>query len=142
MWMSAGIGEVHRGSCATCATCTIYSAPGPWRWPRTMPGEGKVMRATHGQSRKLFGHCENPAHPAGNERRPCLGLWPRPSSPESDRYGFPKTMSDLTSLRGGREAPIHFKAIANVTGFPYRELKVLNPELRRDATPRMTLNII
>jgi len=31
--------------------------------------------------------------------------------------------------------PIHFKAIANVTGISYQELKVLNPELRRDATP-------
>ena len=31
--------------------------------------------------------------------------------------------------------PIHFKAIANVTGVPYQELRLLNPELRRDATP-------
>ena len=31
--------------------------------------------------------------------------------------------------------PIHFKAIANLTGISYQDLKVLNPELRRDATP-------
>ncbi len=31
--------------------------------------------------------------------------------------------------------PLHFRAIANVTGIPYQELRLLNPELRRDATP-------
>ena len=31
--------------------------------------------------------------------------------------------------------PLHFHAIANTTGIPYEELRLLNPELRRDATP-------
>ena len=31
--------------------------------------------------------------------------------------------------------PLHFHAISNATGIPYQELKLLNPELRRDATP-------
>jgi membrane-bound lytic murein transglycosylase D len=30
---------------------------------------------------------------------------------------------------------LHFHAIANATGVPYSELRLLNPELRREATP-------
>ena len=30
---------------------------------------------------------------------------------------------------------MHFRAIANASGIPYDELRLLNPELRRDATP-------
>ena len=53
-----------------------------------------------------------------------------------DRYGFPQNetrphqFEEVVVRR-----PIHFKAIANLTGISYQELKVLNPELRRDATP-------
>lgn len=53
-----------------------------------------------------------------------------------DRYGFPQ--NDVSPHQFEEvivRRPIHFKAIANVTGIPYQELKILNPELRRDATP-------
>jgi membrane-bound lytic murein transglycosylase D len=53
-----------------------------------------------------------------------------------DRYGFtreasaPHQFDEVIVTR-----PLHFHAIANVTGVPYEELRLLNPELRRDATP-------
>jgi membrane-bound lytic murein transglycosylase D len=53
-----------------------------------------------------------------------------------DRYGFPT--GDAAPHRFDEVAvsrPIHLKSIANVTGIPYQELRLLNPELKRDATP-------
>jgi membrane-bound lytic murein transglycosylase D len=53
-----------------------------------------------------------------------------------DRYGF--SQETVTPHRFEEvvvDRPIHFRAIANVTGVPYEELRLLNPELRRDATP-------
>jgi membrane-bound lytic murein transglycosylase D len=53
-----------------------------------------------------------------------------------DQYGFnqdpvaPHEFEEVVVTR-----PLHFRAIANVTGIPYQELRLLNPELRRDATP-------
>ena len=53
-----------------------------------------------------------------------------------DRYGFPLEASaphqfeEVIVTR-----PLHFHAIANATGVPFAELRLLNPELRRDATP-------
>ena len=53
-----------------------------------------------------------------------------------DRYGFaqeastPHQFEEVIVTR-----PLHFHAIANATGVPYEELRLLNPELRRDATP-------
>jgi membrane-bound lytic murein transglycosylase D len=53
-----------------------------------------------------------------------------------DRYGFPlepgepHQFEEVVVTR-----PLHFHAIANATGVPYSELRLLNPELRRDATP-------
>jgi membrane-bound lytic murein transglycosylase D len=53
-----------------------------------------------------------------------------------DRYGFtqesaaPHQFDEAIITR-----TVHFRAIANVTGIPYEELRLLNPELRRDATP-------
>lgn len=53
-----------------------------------------------------------------------------------DQYGFNQ---DPVPLHQFEEVvvtrPLHFHAIANVTGIPYAELRLLNPELRRDATP-------
>jgi membrane-bound lytic murein transglycosylase D len=53
-----------------------------------------------------------------------------------DQYGFNQ---DPVPLHQFEEVvvtrPLHFRAIANVTGIPYAELRLLNPELRRDATP-------
>ena len=53
-----------------------------------------------------------------------------------NRYGFPQEASaphqfeEVVVTR-----PLHFHAIANATGVPFSELRLLNPELRRDATP-------
>ncbi|HEY1410181.1 MAG TPA: transglycosylase SLT domain-containing protein, partial [Promineifilum sp.] len=53
-----------------------------------------------------------------------------------DRYGFPT--EDVAPHQFDEVAvtrPIHLKSIANVTGISYQELHLLNPELKRDATP-------
>jgi membrane-bound lytic murein transglycosylase D len=53
-----------------------------------------------------------------------------------DQYGFnqdPAPLHQFEEVVVTR--PLHFRAIANVTGIPYSELRLLNPELRRDATP-------
>lgn len=53
-----------------------------------------------------------------------------------DQYGFPQdpvTPHQFEEVVVNR--PLHFHAIANTTGIPYEELRLLNPELRRDATP-------
>jgi membrane-bound lytic murein transglycosylase D len=53
-----------------------------------------------------------------------------------DHYGFnqapvpPHVFEEVIVTR-----PLHFRAIANATGIHYDELRLLNPELRRDATP-------
>ena len=53
-----------------------------------------------------------------------------------DQYGFtqnpvpPHEFEEVIVTRS-----LHFRAISNVTGIPYNDLRLLNPELRRDATP-------
>jgi membrane-bound lytic murein transglycosylase D len=53
-----------------------------------------------------------------------------------DQYGFsqePVPVHQFEEVIVTR--PLHFRAIANTSGIPYEELRLLNPELRRDATP-------
>jgi len=110
-------------------------------WPLAMAaynaGEGKVMRALHTAQAESFSDIAK----TRLIRRETKEYVPRFMAAtiiakNPDRYGFPQ--NDVRPHQFEEvvvKRPIHFKAIANVTGISYQELKVLNPELRRDATP-------
>lgn len=110
-------------------------------WPLAMAaynaGEGKVMRALHTAQAESFSDIAK----TRLIRRETKEYVPRFMAAtiiakNPDRYGFPQ--NDVRPHQFEEvvvKRPIHFKAIANVTGISYQELKILNPELRRDATP-------
>jgi membrane-bound lytic murein transglycosylase D len=110
-------------------------------WPLAMAaynaGEGKVMRALHKAQAESFTDISK----TRLIRRETKEYVPRFMAAtiiakNPDRYGFPQEASaphqfdEVVVTR-----PLHFHAIANATGVPYAELRLLNPELRRDATP-------
>lgn len=110
-------------------------------WPLAMAaynaGEGKVLRALQKAQAESF---------ADISRTKLIRLETKQYVPRImaatiiaknlDQYGFNQ---DPVPLHQFEEVvvtrPLHFRAIANVTGIPYAELRLLNPELRRDATP-------
>ena len=110
-------------------------------WPLAMAaynaGEGKVMRALHKAQAESFTDISK----TRLIRRETKEYVPRFMAAtiiakNPDRYGFsqeasaPHQFEEVVVTR-----PLHFHAIANATGVPYTELRLLNPELRRDATP-------
>lgn len=110
-------------------------------WPLAMAaynaGEGKVMRALHKAQAESFSDISK----TRLIRRETKEYVPRFMAAtiiakNPDRYGFsqeagpPHQFEEVAVTR-----PLHFHAIANATGIPYEELRLLNPELRRDATP-------
>jgi membrane-bound lytic murein transglycosylase D len=110
-------------------------------WPLAMAaynaGEGKVMRALQKAQAESFTDISK----TRLIRRETKEYVPRFMAAtliakNPDRYGFPQEASvphqfeEVVVTR-----PLHFHAIANATGVPYAELRLLNPELRRDATP-------
>jgi membrane-bound lytic murein transglycosylase D len=110
-------------------------------WPLAMAaynaGEGKVMRALHKAQAESFSEISR----TKLIRRETKQYVPRIMAAtiiakNPDQYGFKQ---DSVPLHEFEEVvvtrPLHFRAIANVTGIPYSELRLLNPELRRDATP-------
>jgi len=110
-------------------------------WPLAMAaynaGEGKVLRALHKAQAESFSEISR----TKLIRRETKQYVPRIMAAtiivrNPDQYGFNQ---DPVPLHQFEEVvvtrPLHFRAIANVTGIPYSELRLLNPELRRDATP-------
>lgn len=110
-------------------------------WPLAMAaynaGEGKVMRALHKAQAETFSDISK----TRLIRRETKQYVPRIMAAtviarNPDQYGFsqepvpPHEFEEVVVSR-----PLHFRAIANTTGIPYEELRLLNPELRRDATP-------
>ena len=110
-------------------------------WPLAMAaynaGEGKVMRALQKARAESFTDISK----TRLIRRETKEYVPRFMAAtiiakNPDRYGFsqeasePHQFEEVVVTR-----PLHFHAIANATGVPYTELRLLNPELRRDATP-------
>jgi membrane-bound lytic murein transglycosylase D len=110
-------------------------------WPLAMAaynaGEGKVMRALQKAQAESFTDISK----TRLIRRETKEYVPRFMAAtiiakNPDRYGFPQApiaphqFEEVVVTR-----PLHFHAIANATGVPYSELRLLNPELRRDATP-------
>lgn len=110
-------------------------------WPLAMAaynaGEGKVMRALQKAQAESFSDISK----TRLIRRETKEYVPRFMAAtiiarNPDRFGFsqeasaPHQFEEVIVTR-----PLHFHAIANATGVPYEELRLLNPELRRDATP-------
>lgn len=110
-------------------------------WPLAMAaynaGEGKVMRALQKAQAETFSDISK----TKLIRRETKQYVPRIMAAtviarNPDQYGFtqepvaPHQFEEVVVSR-----PLHFRAIANTTGIPYEELRLLNPELRRDATP-------
>ena len=110
-------------------------------WPLAMAaynaGEGKVMRALQKAQAESFTDIAK----TRLIRRETKEYVPRFMAAtiiakNPDRYGFPQgeviphQFEEVIVRR-----PVHFKAISNVTGVSYQELRLLNPELKRDATP-------
>ena len=110
-------------------------------WPLAMAaynaGEGKVMRALHKAQAESFSEISK----TRLIRRETKEYVPRFMAAtiiakNPDRYGFPQETAPLHEFEEVIVSrPIHFRAIANATGISYEELRLLNPELRRDATP-------
>ena len=110
-------------------------------WPLAMAaynaGEGKVLRALHKAQAESFSEISR----TKLIRRETKQYVPRIMAAtiiakNPDQYGFkqdPAPLHEFEEVVVTR--PLHFRAISNVTGIPYNELRLLNPELRRDATP-------
>jgi len=110
-------------------------------WPLAMAaynaGEGKVMRALHKAQAESFSEISK----TRLIRRETKEYVPRFMAAtiiarNPDRYGFTQESAEPHQFDEAIVTrPVHFRAIANATGIPYEELRLLNPELRRDATP-------
>ncbi|HEX6531957.1 MAG TPA: transglycosylase SLT domain-containing protein [Nitrospira sp.] len=110
-------------------------------WPLAMAaynaGEGKVMRALQKARAESFTDISK----TRLIRRETKEYVPRFMAAtiiakNPDRYGFPQEASEPHQFEEVVVTrPLHFHAIANATGVSYTELRLLNPELRRDATP-------
>jgi membrane-bound lytic murein transglycosylase D len=110
-------------------------------WPLAMAaynaGEGKVMRALQ----KVQGESFSDISGTKLIRFETKQYVPRIMAAtviarNLDQYGFsqePVPVHQFEEVIVTR--PLHFRAIANTSGIPYEELRLLNPELRRDATP-------
>jgi membrane-bound lytic murein transglycosylase D len=110
-------------------------------WPLAMAaynaGEGKVMRALHTAQAESFSEISQ----TRLIRRETKEYVPRFMAAtiiarNPDRYGFSQEAAEPHQFDEAIiSRTVHFRAIANATGIPYEELRLLNPELRRDATP-------
>lgn len=110
-------------------------------WPLAMAaynaGEGKVLRALNKAQAESFSEISR----TKLIRRETKQYVPRIMAAtiiarNPDQYGFnqvPVPLHKFEEVVVTR--PLHFLAISSVTGIPYSELRLLNPELRRDATP-------
>lgn len=110
-------------------------------WPLAMAaynaGEGKVMRALHKAQAETFSDISKTKLIRAETKQYVPRIMAATVIAKNpDQYGFsqdpvaPHQFEEVVVNR-----PLHFRAIANTTGISYDELKLLNPELRRDATP-------
>jgi membrane-bound lytic murein transglycosylase D len=110
-------------------------------WPLAMAaynaGEGKVMRALQKAQADSFTDIAK-TRLIRRETREYVPRFMAATiiAKNPDRYGFPTDDVDPHQFEEVIvRRSIHLKSIANVTGIPYQELRLLNPELKRDATP-------
>lgn len=110
-------------------------------WPLAMAaynaGEGKVMRALHKAQAETFSDISKTKLIRAETKQYVPRIMAATVIARNpDQYGFsqePVAPHQFEEVAVNR--PLHFRAIANTTGISYEELKLLNPELRRDATP-------
>lgn len=110
-------------------------------WPLAMAaynaGEGKVMRALQKAQAETFSDISKTKLIRFETKQYVPRIMAATVIARNpDQYGFnqePAPLHQFEEVVVTR--PLHFRAIANVTGVPYEDLRVLNPELRRDATP-------
>ncbi len=110
-------------------------------WPLAMAaynaGEGKVMRALQKAQAETFSDISKTKLIRLETKQYVPRIMAATVIARNlDQYGFsqePVTPHEFEEVVVNR--PLHFRAIATVTGVPYAELRLLNPELRRDATP-------
>jgi membrane-bound lytic murein transglycosylase D len=110
-------------------------------WPLAMAaynaGEGKVLRALH----KVQGETFSDISKTKLIRQETKQYVPRimaatiiARSPE--QFGFGRTTATPHQFEEVVvNRALHFRAIASASGVAYEDLRLLNPELRRDATP-------
>jgi membrane-bound lytic murein transglycosylase D len=110
-------------------------------WPLAMAaynaGEGKVLRALQKSQAESFSEISKTKLIRLETKQYVPRIMAATIIAKNpDQYGFNQ---DPVALHQFEEVVVtralHFRAIANVTGIPYAELRLLNPELRRDATP-------
>ena len=110
-------------------------------WPLAMAaynaGEGKVLRALQKAQAESFSEISKTKLIRLETKQYIPRIMAATIIAKNlDQYGFnqdPAPLHQFEEVVVTR--PLHFRAIANVTGIPYSELRLLNPELRRDATP-------
>jgi membrane-bound lytic murein transglycosylase D len=110
-------------------------------WPLAMAaynaGEGKVMRALHKAQVETFSDISKTQLIRLETKQYVPRIMAATVIARNlDQYGFsqePVAPHEFEEVVVNRA--LHFRAIANATGIPYEELRLLNPELRRDATP-------
>lgn len=110
-------------------------------WPLAMAaynaGEGKVLRALQRAQAESFSDISKTKLIRGETKQYVPRIMAATIIAKNpDQYGFSQDPAPLHQFEEVVVTrPLHFRAIANVTGIPYAELRLLNPELRRDATP-------
>lgn len=111
-------------------------------WPLAMAaynaGEGKVLRALH----KVQGETFSDISKTKLIRQETKQYVPRimaatiiARSPEQYGFGHTATAAPHQFEEVIVNRALHFRAIASASGVAYEDLRLLNPELRRDATP-------
>jgi len=110
-------------------------------WPLAMAaynaGEGKVQRALHKAQGNTFWDISKTRliHQETKQYVPRI-MAATIIARSPDQYGFgqpaatPHQFEEVVVTRA-----LHFRAIASASGVAYEDLRLLNPELRRDATP-------
>lgn len=110
-------------------------------WPLAMAaynaGEGKVLRALQKTQAESFWEIAQTRHLRRETREYVTRILAASIIAKNpDRYGFSQEQPDLHQFEEVVvRRPLLLRDIAKVTGVPYRELRRLNPELRRDVTP-------
>jgi len=110
-------------------------------WPLAMAaynaGEEKVMRALHKAQAETFSDISKTKLIRTETKQYVPRIMAATVIARNlDQYGFsqdpvaPHQFEEVVVNR-----PLHFRTIANTTGISYEDLQLLNPELRRDATP-------